>query len=89
MDEPGPWTQPAACDCPVLQAEDETVLPKIVSFLEEQGRMKFLRPLYRAMFKSSCGKQLALDTFSRLRDGYHPIASKMLSSDLGVQASDE
>jgi len=66
-----------------IKAGDETVLPKVTNLLREQGRMKFLRPLYRALFRSEATKQLALETFADLRDTYHPIASKMLSSDLG------
>lgn len=49
-----------------------------------QGRMKFLRPLYRALFRSKAGKQAALDTFAACRATYHPIAQKMVAADLGV-----
>lgn len=72
--------------CSLGQAEDASVLPGVVSFLEEQGRMKFIRPLYRAMYRSKCARQMALDTFAKLSGGYHPIASKMLCADLEVGA---
>jgi leukotriene-A4 hydrolase len=55
-------------------------------FLKEQGRMKYLRPLYRALFKSKMGKDTALKTFEEARDGYHPIAAKMVASDLRLAA---
>lgn len=60
------------------------MLPLAVQFLKEQGRMKFLRPLYRALFRSKMGKQAALDTFKEAGRSYHPIAAKMVASDLGV-----
>lgn len=44
--------------------------------------MKYVRPLYRALLRSKMGKQVALDTFKENRDGYHPIAQKMLAQDL-------
>lgn len=44
----------------------------------------YRRPLYRAMFKSKMGKQLAVDTFLKHRPGYHPIAQKMVAADLGI-----
>jgi leukotriene-A4 hydrolase len=47
--------------------------------------MKFLRPLYRALFKSKMGRQLALDTFTQCRAAYHPIAQKMVAADLGLK----
>lgn len=65
-----------------LPAGDTDVLPHVVDFLSEQGRMKFLRPLYRALYKSKEGKQLALDTFAAQKAKYHPIAAKMICSDL-------
>ena len=34
-----------------------------VKFLAEQGRMKFVRPLYREMFKNEATKALAVETF--------------------------
>jgi len=69
-----------------IKAGDDSVLPGVVAFLEEQGRMKFLRPLYRALFlsKVEATKQLGLDTFAKNKGGYHPIAAKMLTADLGL-----
>ncbi|CAK0875953.1 unnamed protein product [Prorocentrum cordatum] len=52
------------------------------AFATEQGRMKFVRPVYRALCKSSSGRQLALDTFAEYRSSYHPICRKMIESDL-------
>ncbi|KAL6763643.1 peptidase family M1-domain-containing protein [Haematococcus lacustris] len=67
-----------------LEAEDPEVLPHVTAMLGSQGRMKYLRPLYRAMFKSKMGKQLAVDTFLKHKPGYHPIAQKMVAADLGI-----
>jgi len=54
-----------------------------VEFLGEQGRMKFVRPLYRDLFKAN--KSLALETFKKNRDNYHSIAQKMIAKDLGLE----
>jgi leukotriene-A4 hydrolase len=67
-----------------LKAGYEKVFPHVVAFLEQQGRMKFVRPLYRDLFHSAKSKQLALDTFKRLRLQYHPIASQQVAKDLGL-----
>jgi len=44
--------------------------------------MKFVRPLYRALFASRMGKKLAVDTFLQSADFYHPICAKMVAGDL-------
>eukprot|EP01087_Luapelamoeba_hula_P010470 TRINITY_DN2774_c0_g3_i1.p1 TRINITY_DN2774_c0_g3~~TRINITY_DN2774_c0_g3_i1.p1 ORF type:complete len:450 (+),score=69.22 TRINITY_DN2774_c0_g3_i1:816-2165(+) len=62
----------------------EPVYPLAVQMLREQGRMKFVRPLYRELAKTERGKALAIATFAEQKDNYHSIASKMVSRDLGV-----
>jgi hypothetical protein len=71
-------------NCSCCCAEDEAVLPLTVQFLKEQGRMKFLRPLYKALFRSKMGKDVAVQTFKEARQSYHPIAAKMVAADLQV-----
>ncbi|CAJ1911553.1 unnamed protein product [Cylindrotheca closterium] len=65
-----------------IPAEDESVIPVAIRFITTQGRMKFVRPLYRALFKTKMGKKLAVDTFLKNKDFYHPIGVKMVAADL-------
>ena len=65
-----------------VEAGDVSILPVVVRFITTQGRMKFVRPLYRALFHSEMGKELAVSTFLEHKDFYHPIAAKMVASDL-------
>lgn len=65
-----------------VQSEDSSVYPIVQRFITTQGRMKYIRPLYRAMFSSSSGKEFAVDTFLKHKDFYHPIASKMIAYDM-------
>jgi len=60
--------------------------PQIVHFLKSQGRMKYVRPLYRSLYNSEKGKELALKTFTQYRAIYHNIAAKMIAKDLQVSA---
>lgn len=46
--------------------------------------MKFVRPLYRALFASQCGKEVAFKTFKENYKMYHSIAAKMVAKDLGL-----
>ncbi|ORY07969.1 leukotriene A-4 hydrol [Basidiobolus meristosporus CBS 931.73] len=67
-----------------LKAEYQPIYPEVVKFLVIQGRMKYTRPLYRALFKCPSGSQLARDTFIKNRDFYHPICGKLIEKDLGL-----
>jgi hypothetical protein len=50
-----------------------------------QGRMKYVRPMYKGLFRSKMGKTAAVDTFLAHRASLHPIAQKMVGSDLGLK----
>lgn len=41
-----------------------------------KGRMKFCRPVFRAVYKIDKG--LAVDVFSKSQDAFHPIARKLI-----------
>lgn len=63
------------------------IYSKVVDFVTSQGRLKFVRPLYKGLFKADGGKDLAVSTFMKYRDTYHPLTSKMIAQDLGVTAA--
>jgi len=65
--------------------EDEST-KETIKFLVEQGRMKFVRPLYRALYKNPSTKDLAICTFEENRSMYHNIAAKMIHDDLGLRS---
>ena len=64
-----------------IAAEDESMVGVIIHFVTSQGRMKFTRPLYRALFASKW-RDAAIEAFMENRNFYHPICAKMLASDL-------
>ena len=73
------------------------IVPHVIDFLKEQGRMKFVRPLYRDLGAWPEQRALAVETFQASRAFYHPIAAKMIAVDLklasepkpGAEAEDE
>ena len=67
-----------------IASEDESIVPIAVRFITSQGRMKFIRPLYKSLYRSNMGKDIAVSTFLANKDIYHPIASKMIAIDLKV-----
>ena len=65
-----------------LLSKDESIVDVVVRFATTQGRMKFTRPLYRSLFEFDA--DVAVDTFLKHRDTYHPICAKMVAQDLKV-----
>mmetsp|Transcript_28513 Transcript_28513/g.43760 ORF Transcript_28513/g.43760 Transcript_28513/m.43760 type:complete len:663 (-) Transcript_28513:60-2048(-) len=65
-----------------IAANDESILPVALRFTTTQGRMKYVRPLYRALYHSAMGRKVAVETFLKYKDMYHPICSKMVATDL-------
>lgn len=51
-----------------LESEASWIVPSVVEFITTQGRMKFVRPLYRLLRDTAIGKQVAIDTFEKNKD---------------------
>lgn len=66
----------------VSHTGDESVYPLVKALLCDQGRMKYLRPIYRALAATPSGKEFAKAVFAEAGPTYHPIASKMVGADL-------
>jgi leukotriene-A4 hydrolase len=73
-----------------VAAGDVACLDAAAAFLSEQGRMKYLRPLYRQLRRSKAPqlRAAAADIFAKARSAYHPIAAKMVAQDLGQAEQD-
>ncbi|KAF4786075.1 leukotriene A-4 hydrolase/aminopeptidase [Colletotrichum scovillei] len=65
-----------------LAAEDSSAYQGAAELLGHVGRMKFVRPLFRSLNKVD--RELALKTFEKNRDFYHPICRGMVEKDLGL-----
>ncbi|RIB19601.1 leukotriene A4 hydrolase [Gigaspora rosea] len=65
-----------------LKSEYEPIFPYVVKFVTEQGRMKYVRPLYRLLNQTKNGSELAKKTFRENRSFYHPIAAAMIEKDI-------
>jgi leukotriene-A4 hydrolase len=72
-----------------VESGDTEIIPIVIRFITTQGRMKFVRPLYRALYKSDMGKTIAVQTFLANREFYHPICAKMVATDLCLAKTNE
>ena len=64
-----------------------TNLALIEEFLGTNGRMKYIRPIYKALYKSCHGKYLhvAKEVYKKFRQVYHPIAQHQIEKDLHIE----
>ena len=67
-----------------MKAQDKSSYNTAAELLGQVGRMKYVRPLFRELNKVD--RQLALDTFEKNREFYHPICRGMVAKDLGIKA---
>jgi leukotriene-A4 hydrolase len=65
-----------------LIAKDESVYQPTAELLGKVGRMKFVRPLYKKLVKVD--RTLAVATFEKNKDFYHPICRAQVEKDLGL-----
>lgn len=63
-----------------MKAGDRSILSSVVDLLGKVGRMKFVRPLYRGLIILDIN--LAVETFEKNKDFYHPICRKMVAKDV-------
>jgi leukotriene-A4 hydrolase len=63
-----------------LTAKDESVYQPTADLLGKVGRMKFVRPLYRKLVLVN--RKLAVETFEKNKDFYHPICRQQVEKDL-------
>ncbi|MBW2734523.1 MAG: M1 family metallopeptidase [Deltaproteobacteria bacterium] len=54
-------------------------LPRLREFLSQVGRMKFLKPLYGALWNNQETKAMAREIFDASREAYHPIAQGVVN----------
>ena len=62
-----------------LRTKHTDVIPFVEAFLGVNGRLKFIQPLYSALYKLN--KEEALTTFNKYKSIYHPIAVKLIQAD--------
>ena len=67
-----------------LRSGDSSVMTGLKDFLSSQGRMKYLKPLYRALSRSPIpgAKKMASDLFDENKVHYHPIAIGMCQNEV-------
>ncbi|KAJ3211256.1 Leukotriene A-4 hydrolase [Dinochytrium kinnereticum] len=65
-----------------LKADREAVFAGTVDLITSMGRMKYVRPLYRALAKAKNGLMLARETFTKHKSFYHPICAALVQKDI-------
>jgi leukotriene-A4 hydrolase len=61
----------------------DPAFPRLDEFLTEQGRRKFLKPLYEELVKTPRGKERAMAVYRKARPTYHPVSVETVDAILG------
>ena len=63
-----------------LESDYAPAVPRALEFLGEVGRMKYLKPLYKALLAQPGARSAVEQAYQTHRDGYHPIARHVVES---------
>merc|ERR1712176_311042 len=69
----------------VLECDDDGQYESVKKMLSSVGRMKFVRPTFRALIKNEGRKKMADEIYGANCNFYHPICAKMVGQDLKEQ----
>lgn len=64
-----------------IQSDYKNIFPLVSEFLSRTGRMKYVRPLYRALLKSKEGRTVAEETLEKNKYFYMTTTYKLLIKD--------
>ena len=67
-----------------LRNEYDAAVPSVEAFLSEQGRRKFVLPLYQTLAATDWGRPIAESLYAETRSGYHSVTSNSVDEVLGV-----
>ena len=65
----------------------EPAYSRLAGFLTEQGRRKFLKPLYEELVKTPAGKERARGIYKTARPTYHPVSVETIDAIVGWEKS--
>ena len=68
-----------------LKAKWDPILSEAIKLVNVQGRMKFVRPLYRDMYAWEEKRQVAVDNFLAHRDEMMHVCADMVAKDLHLE----
>lgn len=68
-----------------LRSKWDDAIPLAVQMVTEQGRMKFLRPIYRDLYNWEAKREVAIQTFNKNKMEYMHVAVQGLEKDLKLR----
>ncbi|HEX4047709.1 MAG TPA: leukotriene A4 hydrolase C-terminal domain-containing protein, partial [Elusimicrobiota bacterium] len=70
--------------CLAAASGHEPAYPRVRSLLAAVGRMKYVRPLYRALGETPGGRALAREVFASAAPSYHSLTRRAAESALAA-----
>jgi len=70
-----------------IRARNDSIVAPALKFVTEQGRMKYVRPIYRDLLQWDQYRDHVIETFRQYKGFYHNICSNMVEKDIAAQLS--
>lgn len=67
----------------------EPAFPQTKAFLSEVGRMKYIRPIYKAMGRNKRTREMAREIFEKTKDSLHPLSRSVIMQEIEKYEKDE
>ncbi|KAG8137989.1 putative Leukotriene A(4) hydrolase protein [Naja naja] len=68
-----------------IQAEWEDAISLALKMATEQGRLKFIRPLFKDLYKFEKSRDQTISAFQQHKISMHPVTAMLVSKDLGLE----
>ncbi|ETE65792.1 Leukotriene A-4 hydrolase, partial [Ophiophagus hannah] len=68
-----------------IQAKWEDAIPLALKMATEQGRLKFIRPLFKDLYKFEKSRDQTISAFQQHKISMHPVTAMLVSKDLGLE----
>uniref|UniRef100_A0A2D4MI53 Leukotriene A(4) hydrolase n=2 Tax=Micrurus spixii TaxID=129469 RepID=A0A2D4MI53_9SAUR len=68
-----------------IKAKWEDAIPLALKMATEQGRLKFIRPLFKDLYKFEKSRDQTISAFQQHKISMHPVSAMLVSKDLGLE----
>lgn len=72
-----------------IKSRWEEVIPRAIEFIKEQGRMKFVRPIYKDLYDWDKSRSAAIQNFQKEREFMHTTAVNLIAKALEIKPTQE
>lgn len=70
-----------------IKCKWEDIIPLAIKFITEQGRMKFVKPIYKDLYEWDKSKTIAIENFQKEKEFMHSTTASLIAKTLQLKGS--